>query len=232
VIPPRCPRSTARRPSGKLDGMSDLVDRFRAAAVGAGVPAGPGVTEAGTELLARWCEPHRHYHTVAHLVAVLDVIDAYASLAQRPDLVRLAAWCHDAVYDPTADGGGNELSSADLGGRVLRTIGAPAAAIDEVRRLVLLTAGHGAAPGDPDGALLCDADLAILASPAAEYDRYAAAIRREYAHVPESAFRAGRAAVLVHLLGLPRLFSSPPLGERWERPARRNLERELAGLRP
>jgi predicted metal-dependent HD superfamily phosphohydrolase len=211
--------------------MSDLVDRFRAAAAGAGAPAGPGVTEAGTELLTRWNEPHRHYHTVAHLVAVLDVIDAYEMFAQHPDLVRLAAWCHDAVYDSTAGGGANERASAELAGRILRTIGVPAPAVDEVRRLVLLTAGHEVPPGDRDGALLCDADLAILASPAADYERYTAAIRREYAHVPDSAFRAGRAVVLDHLLALPRLFHTPPLAQQWERPARHNLERELAGLR-
>lgn len=210
--------------------MADLVDRFRAAAVAAG-SSGPAAAEAGADLLARWGEPHRHYHTIGHLRTVLDVVDAYASLAQRPNLVRLAAWCHDAVYDPTAGGFANERASAELGGRILSTIGVPEAAVDEVRRLVLLTAGHEVPPGDPDGALLCDADLAILASPPAEYDRYAATIRREYAHVPDSAFRAGRAAILGHLLGLPRLFRSAPLAQQWERPARANLERELADLR-
>lgn len=189
------------------------------------------MAEAGTELLARWGEPHRHYHTVEHLTVVLDVVDAYGPLAQHADLVRLAAWCHDAVYDPTAGGVANERASAELGGRILSAIGVPTAAVDEVRRLVLLTAEHEVPPGDPDGALLCDADLAILASPPAEYDRYVAAIRREYAHVPDSAFRAGRAAILDHLLGLPRLFRSAPLAQRWERPARANLERELAALR-
>lgn len=210
--------------------MSDLIVRWRAAAGAAGAPDAPPLVRAGVELLTRWREPHRHYHTVEHLAAVVDVVDAYADLADRPDLVRLAAWFHDAVYDPTAGGSANEYASAELAGRMLGALGVPAAGVDEVRRLVLLTAGHDVSPGDPDGALLCDADLAILASPPAEYDRYAAAIRREYAHVPDSAFRAGRAAVLDHLLGLPRLFRTTPLAERWEAPARANLVRELADL--
>ncbi|MGW5671933.1 HD domain-containing protein, partial [Micromonospora sp. NPDC003776] len=103
--------------------------------------------------------------------------------------------------------------------------------VTEVRRLVLLTAGHAVPPEDPDGALLCDADLAILAAPPAAYDRYAAAVRREYAHVPDPAFRAGRAQVLTALLALPALYRLPEPHARWESAARANLARELATLR-
>lgn len=210
--------------------VADLLDRWRSAARGAGAGSGLTSTSAGEQLLARWREPHRHYHTVAHLTAVLDVVDEHADLAGRPDVVRLAAWFHDAVYDPRAAGDANERDSAALAESVLAGLGVPAPTAAEVRRLVLLTAGHTVAPGDPDGALLCDADLAVLAAPSADYDRYAAAIRREYAHVPEPAFRAGRAAVLTGLLALPALFRLPPLAARWEEPARDNVRRELAAL--
>ncbi|WP_406078126.1 metal-dependent phosphohydrolase [Micromonospora sp. NBC_00858] len=210
--------------------MADLLDRWRAAARGAGAKPGADTTPAGEQLLSRWREPHRHYHTAVHLTAVLDVVDRHAGLADRADLVRLAAWCHDAVYDPRAAGDANERDSATLAGTVLTELGVPTPAVAEVRRLVLLTAGHVVAPGDRDGELLCDADLAVLAAPPATYDRYAAAIRREYAHVPEPAFRVGRAMVLTGLLALPALFRLPPLAGRWEQPARNNLRRELATL--
>ena len=210
--------------------VDDLLDRWRAAARGAGATSDEGSTRAGEQLLARWREPHRHYHTVSHLTAVLDVVDRHAELADRADLVRLAAWCHDAIYDPRATGDANERASATLAADLLDGLGVPASAVAEVRRLVLLTAGHAVAPGDSDGALLCDADLAVLAAPPAAYDSYAAAIRREYAHVPEPAFRAGRAAVLSGLLALPTLFRLPPLTDRWEQQARDNLRRELAVL--
>ncbi|MEH1165626.1 metal-dependent phosphohydrolase [Micromonospora sp. CPCC 205539] len=210
--------------------MTDLLDRWRTAARDAGARPDANATRAGERLLTRWREPHRQYHTVTHLTAVLDVVDRHAGLADRADLVRLAAWCHDAVYDPRAAGDANERDSATLAESVLDGLGVPAAAAAEVSRLVLLTAGHAVGPGDRDGALLCDADLAVLAAPKAGYDRYAAAIRREYAHVPEQAFRVGRAAVLNGLLALPALFRLPPLAERWEQPARANLRRELATL--
>ncbi|MFE7869353.1 metal-dependent phosphohydrolase [Micromonospora humida] len=210
--------------------MTELIDRWVAAALAAGAVDGPALTAAGADLLTRWREPHRRYHTAHHLRAVLDVVDRHADLADRPERVALAAWTHDAVYDPRA-ADANERASAELAGTLLTGLGVPAATVAEVRRLVLLTAGHRTAPGDRDGALLCDADLAVLATPPEVYDGYATAIRAEYAHVPEADFRTGRARVLDGLLALPALFRLPPLAARWEEPARANLRRELSGLR-
>lgn len=181
------------------------------------------------EFLARWSEPQRRYHTVDHLRAMLGVIDAHASAADDPDLVRLAAWGHDAIYDPRS--AGNELASANLTASLLHRCALPAAAITEILRLVRLTAGHTVASGDRNGALLADADLAVLAWDAAAYDGYASAIRAEYAHVPDDAFRAGRSAVLDALLALPDLYRLPELRAAWEGKARANLTRELAALR-
>lgn len=219
-------------PWGRLHRVGELIERWRDAARGAGATDPAGVDRAGQRLLAGWREPHRHYHTVDHLTAVLDVVDGHAAVARRPDLVRLAAWGHDAVYDPRAGGDANERASAALVGTLLADAGLPAGTVAEVRRLVLLTAGHTVADDDPDGALLCDADLAVLAGPPPVYDRYAAAVRREYAHVPDPAFRAGRAAVLRSLLTLPALYRLPTLRSRWEAAARTNLSRELTTLRP
>ncbi|MFI9641675.1 metal-dependent phosphohydrolase [Micromonospora sp. NPDC051925] len=211
--------------------MTELIDRWRAVARAAGAADGAALTAAGADLLARWREPHRRYHTERHLRTVLDLVDRHADLADRPERVALAAWTHDAVYDPRAAGDANERASAALAGTLLTGLGVPAATVAEVRRLVLLTAGHTVTPGDRDGALLCDADLAILATPPEVYDVYAAAIRAEYAHVPEPDFRAGRAKVLDGLLALPTLFRLSPLADRWESPARANLGRELTALR-
>ena len=211
--------------------MDELLARWVVAARRAGATAGePDLRAAGGALLARWDEPHRQYHTRAHLRAVLDVVDAAATSAARPDLVRLAAWWHDASYDPGATGDANERDSAALAERTLAALGAPAPVAAEVARLVLITADHAAAEGDRDAALLCDADLAVLAADPAGYRAYAEAVRREYAHVPDAAFREGRAAVLRRLLDLPALYRLPHLRAAWEDRARANLTRELAGL--
>ncbi|HZC99365.1 MAG TPA: metal-dependent phosphohydrolase [Actinomycetes bacterium] len=191
-----------------------LLGRWRAAAP-------PGSDPLARELLGRWREPHRHYHTVAHLAAVLTIV------RQRP-AVELAVWFHDAIYDPHA--ANNEAASAELAERSLTAAGAAPAMVAEVARLVRLTATHDPRPGDDAGALLCDADLAILAADPAGYDAYAADVRREYAHLPDEAFRAGRAAVLRDLLGRPALYRVVPERADWEPRARANLTRELSTL--
>jgi len=174
-------------------------------------------TAIGHDLVTRWSEPGRRYHNLSHLRRMLDVLGP-----QAPVEVRLAAWYHDAVYNPRARD--NEERSADLATSQLRLLRVPSA---EVVRLVLLTREHRVAAGDRNGALLSDADLAILAAPPEEYAAYARAVREEYAFVPDDAFRTGRADVLRGLLDLPVLFHAHP---EWEQPARDNVRAELARL--
>ncbi|MDK0521191.1 hypothetical protein [Streptomyces sp. ML-6] len=187
--------------------------------------AAPDPAPYADNLLARWAEPQRRYHTTAHLVAVLDHVDTLAEYAADPDAVRLAAWFHDAVYRP--DRSENEERSAALAERALPEAGVPDAVTAEVARLVRLTVTHDPAAGDTDGEVLCDADLAILAADPRHYAAYTAQVREEYGFVPDDAFREGRATVLRQLLGLPRLFRTPYGADRWEQRARRNLLTEL-----
>ncbi len=210
--------------------MEKLGGRFVEAVKAAGATAADGDLEsAAGYLLTRWSEPQRHYHTVTHLMAVLDVVDRFAGLAPHPERVRLAAWMHDAVYDPRALGDANERDSAEFAEGLLATLGVPDDAAAEVARLVGLTAGHATEADDPDGELLCDADLAVLAGDDDAYTAYTVAIRQEYAHVPDEDFRAGRAQVLKALLELPSIYRLEPLRDQWEAKARANLERELNG---
>jgi len=179
-------------------------------------------------LLGRWTEPHRRYHGIGHLSAVLLFVDEYATHADDPDAVRLAAWYHDAIYDPRASD--NEEGSAVLAETELAAIGQPRDRIEEVARLVRLTTGHDPAAGDRNGELLNDADLLVLSSPREAYVAYVNAIREEYAHVSDADFRAGREAVLGALLEFPRLYrlgSLAPL----EDAARRNITAELNLMR-
>ncbi len=103
---------------------------------------------AGAELVARWSEPARRYHTVDHLTFMLTVLDEAADLADDIHAVRLAAWFHDAVYDPrVAEPTGNEQASAELAAAMLPPLAVPPAQVDEVVRLVLLTADHARRAG-------------------------------------------------------------------------------------
>jgi predicted metal-dependent HD superfamily phosphohydrolase len=178
-------------------------------------------------LVAAWSEPHRRYHDLAHLAAVLGLVGQLDG-ATDPDAVRLAAWYHDVVYDPTRRD--NEKVSAQRARAGLRGL-VPDERIAEVERLVLLTAGHDPEPGDANGAVLCDADLAVLAGPPDAYVAYASAVREEYAHLSDEEFTAGRIAVLESLLELPVLYRTPEAARQWTDTARANLTAELTLLR-
>ncbi|WP_165987924.1 metal-dependent phosphohydrolase [Streptomyces sp. YIM 98790] len=189
----------------------------------------PGAAALAAGLLRRWAEPQRHYHTTGHLRAVLGHLDeaGLRGHAADPAAVALAAWFHDAVYDPAATGTADEEESARLAERTLPGAGAGPELTAEVARLVRLTADHDPATGDTNGEALCDADLAVLGYPPEEYAAYTAAVRREYGFVPPEAFRAGRAEVLRRLLSHPRLYRTPHAVRHWEPTARYNLTAEL-----
>jgi predicted metal-dependent HD superfamily phosphohydrolase len=193
-------------------------------------------------LAAAYAEPHRAYHTAAHIAEVLRWYDHVADTAgwRDPAAVYLAVLFHDAVYDPSATD--NEARSAELARRLAGAAGlAPAAvepaALDRAAELILLTARHGAldpaaVAADPDAAHFLDCDTAILGAPPAEFDAYDAAIAAEYARVPADAFRAGRGAFLARLLARPRIFLSELFHARLDAAARANLTRALARYRP
>lgn len=183
---------------------------------------------AGSRLLAAYAEPHRHYHGLGHLDAVLRAVDDLAGHAEDLPAVQLAAWFHDAVYDPAAHD--KEERSATLAEQALADLDVRAATVERVARLVRLTATHDAPPGDSDAAVLCDADLAVLAGTPQQYARYAAGVRAEYAAVPDDRFAAGRTAVLRALLERPALFATASRQRRWEAPARANVAAELLRL--
>jgi predicted metal-dependent HD superfamily phosphohydrolase len=202
----------------------DVQRSWAALAAALGAPAA-WATATAADLEARYREPHRAYHTLEHVQQVLDTVDELIAAGEPvadPLAVRLAAWFHDAVYEPL--GGGNERASADLAIRALRAGG-----VDPVRRaaaaaLVLDTADH--VPRSADARVLVDADLAILAAPPEAYERYTLAVRREYAALPEDRWLAGRSAVLSRLDARRPLYATATMRERAEARAHRNLAAE------
>ncbi|MFZ2511316.1 MAG: hypothetical protein WAW85_09540 [Gordonia sp. (in: high G+C Gram-positive bacteria)] len=180
----------------------------------------PAIAE---ELFRRWNEPHRRHHNQQHLDEVLAALQTVRAdgldFAERP--VVLAAWFHDAIYQPLrAD---NEQASADLARELL----ADDPDRDEVARLVVLTAQHRPEPGDRNGIALSDADFAVLGSSPERYDEYALNVREEFHQVPDDLFRSGRSGLLAEFLERDHIFASAPAHQRWEAQARANIGREL-----
>jgi predicted metal-dependent HD superfamily phosphohydrolase len=188
----------------------------------------PDGTDVRDRLLAAYADEARGYHDTTHLAEVLGRLDELARHGATYERVPvlLAAWFHDAVYDGERDA---EERSAAWAEDALAAI-APAPVVSEVARLVRLTETHSPADSDANGCALSDADLGILAAPLERYHEYVAAVRREYAHLEDAVFEAGRADVLRALAAKPHLFHTGYARERWEAAARSNVERELAKL--
>ena len=182
----------------------------------------------GRTLIAAWSEPQRHYHALQHLEECLAQLARWRHLAQSPELLALALWFHDAVYDPQARD--NEARSAAWAREALTALGLPPSDCARVSQLVLATQHHVAT--DADMGLLLDLDLAVLAAPAARYAEYERQIRAEYAFVPEPDFRAGRHRILAGFLARPRLFVIDALHAAWDAPARANLRAACEALAP
>lgn len=173
------------------------------------------------EVESQYSEPHRRYHTLAHIRELL------ALLPEAGEEVLAAVWFHDLVYDRR---GANEERSADVANEALVDLRFPRASVDRVTKMILATRDHN--PGDlPEEAILfLDADLAILGSPRERYRNYAEAIRFEYSWVPDDVFRAARDGVLRDFLAKPFLYRTEVMRQRFEEQARENIAWELRGF--
>jgi predicted metal-dependent HD superfamily phosphohydrolase len=179
-------------------------------------------------LIAAYAEPHRAYHDVNHVDDCLTKFDAARDLAERPDEVEAAIWFHDAVYDPKAKD--NEERSAERAAEALSAAGVDSEVLRRVVSLILATK-HDREPFGPDEALLIDVDLSILGRAPEVFAAYDAAIRQEYAWVPDGQYRAGRRAVLQRLLDRPAIYVTAYFRDRYEEQARRNLTAAIDRLR-
>lgn len=168
--------------------------------------------------------PGRHYHNLDHL-------DAMIRMAERLRFDRLPFWrdlvaavlFHDLIYDPTRSD--NEERSADAARAMLSGAGLN---IDDVVGAILATRHHKPEPDDRLSTTLCDLDMAILSSDRYR-DDYAVLIRKEYAHVPQQAYVAGRIAFLRSCSNEPIYFApEPPLFS--DEQAHANLRVEIAQL--
>lgn len=206
-------------PINNMTPQNALLDSWNRLLARLSLPAAP---ELGDELLSRYSEPHRVFHTTAHLAQVLRLLAEFGA----DDRLVLAAWFHDAVYKPGRRD--NEAQSARLARQRLQTLGYRKPDIAFVEQAIQATAGHGA--GSPEFGPLLDADLSVLGSDPADFDCYADAIGREFGQVPGYLYRRGRAAFLKSMLARPAIYATGMFASRFEAPARLNLARELATL--
>lgn len=167
-------------------------------------------------------ETHRHYHHLGHIASSLAEFDAAGS---NNSLIEGAIWFHDVIYDPKR--GDNEAAS------IAWFLDATASWLDPrsataITRLIEATDFRLPLSDEPDCRLMVDIDLSILSASPETYGDYSQAIRREYAHVSDEAFRAGREKVMAGFLERPIYRTEWFIGR--EERARENIVRELGRL--
>ncbi|HXD41440.1 MAG TPA: N-methyl-D-aspartate receptor NMDAR2C subunit [Ramlibacter sp.] len=193
--------------------------------------AGLGASGDGTatfaELLARYREPHRKYHTLGHLEECIGWFEAASHLAGRPAEVEAALWFHDGVYDLGQPG--NEERSADWAHAALAAAGVPGDVAGRVAKLVLATK-HTSVPASQDEQLLVDIDLSILGADEQRFAQYEAQIADEYSFVAEQSFRQKRRALLQAFLDRPFIYATAYFRSALEARARLNLAAAIAKL--
>lgn len=201
-----------------MENENDLAISWHRMWNGLGAAAKGG--DAFEELLARYSEPRRKYHTLQHLRECIAIFESAAHLARYPAEVEAGLWFHDAVYDPRRDD--NEEQSARLAHSTLAGAGVAPEVCDRVAALIRATK-HAAAPTGPDAQLLVDVDLAILGAGESRFAEYERQIRDEYAFVPEPLFREKRRAVLRSFIERSWIYGTSHFRNRFEHQARVNL---------
>lgn len=176
------------------------------------------------DLMTAYGEPHRRYHTLVHIVEMLDCHAESRHLADNPDTIDLAIWFHDCIYDATLDHGENERLSAEHLGEVYAGDCSAAA-----QAMIRHSAGH-AASDDPDVQLFCDLDLYRLGVPFKVFDQHGRDVREEYAWIEEDVWTTKRNAFFQGLLDRPVIYQTEYWRSRLEKQARENLSRTIRSL--
>lgn len=184
------------------------------------------VAQLWAELVARYSEKHRHYHTLQHLENLLRELQGVKHFIADWDAVVFCLYYHDVVYNSSKSD--NEEMSAQLALERMRSMGVPTDRIDRCWSTILATKAH-AIDTNSDINYFTDADLSILGAEPTIYAQYAAQVRKEYSIYPDVMYNMGRKKVLQHFLRMQRIFKTAYFYELYEQPARQNLQRELDG---
>jgi predicted metal-dependent HD superfamily phosphohydrolase len=179
------------------------------------------------ELIARYSEPHRHYHTTRHLDECFAKLPVARSEAVHLREIELALWFHDAIYDVKRSD--NEEQSADWARSAVLRSGLSIDAAERIHGLVMATR-HDFAPVEPDARVLVDIDLSILGAAPHRFDEYELQVREEYAWVPGILFRRKRRQILEDFLARSRIFNTEQFFQTCEARARANLQRSIRQL--
>jgi predicted metal-dependent HD superfamily phosphohydrolase len=168
------------------------------------------------QAFAHYSEPHRFYHTLEHIEAMLVQRTKWFKLPKElEEQIDLAICLHDVIYDPMASD--NEERSAALAVDWLAMCGIGSEKQERVASLILATKKHAHDEQKILQTILLDLDLGILGASPQAYAKYASQIRQEYAYVPIKEYELGRREVVSYFMDLAdkgHLYKSEPFKAR------------------
>jgi len=178
-------------------------------------------------LNSMYSRPNRFYHNLKHIQNCLEELDCVQHLVIQPNIVELALWYHDAIYDTQAKD--NEQQSAQFAYGICLAAQLPETFANRTRYLILTTK-HNSLPNSNEARTLVDIDLSILGRSKEEFDEYEANIRREYDWVPEEQFRQGRSKILKAFTDRESIYFTDFFKKKYEAHAQVNLKRSIEAL--
>lgn len=180
------------------------------------------------DIINRYNEPHRHYHTLSHITACLGQLDSIRYHLESPMIVELALWFHDIIYNPKRTD--NEKQSAVYAADKLSNSNLEVDKINRICRLIDITK-HPSTPETIDEKYIVDIDLGILGAPTDVYLQYTPQIRKEYAHVPNFLYKLGRRKLLKQFLKTDTIYHTEHYRNKLETTARTNIQEEILHLK-
>ena len=177
---------------------------------------------------ASYAEPHRRYHTGAHIEHCLRQLDlGRDEMGADADAIEMALWFHDVEYDP--GDANNELKSAERFKRIAVGKLNPDL-IEQIYRLILSTI-HNGPPQAVDEQYVVDIDLSGFGLPWPEFVKDSINVRNEFPSLTDCEFAKNNGGFLKRLLGRPSVYSSEFFKKRYEHQARENMEKQIAFLK-
>jgi len=172
-----------------------------------------------------YSQTHRQYHTIAHIKSCLNEFELIKDRLQEPDIVELALWYHDFVYNPKSQT--NEYDSATH----LRIAGYLDTHIQKLVCSYIGYTNHKHEVPLNDVQYLLDIDMSGLALVPPEC--YEQEIAAEYIPVfGQKKYRAGRIKFLKSLLAKKHIYKTEFFRNKYETIARENIKQNLKTLKP
>lgn len=188
-------------------------------------------------ILIRYSEPHRYYHTLAHVEEMLRLLENYRGIAHNYFHLAFAIWFHDIIWDPKSKS--KEEQSAFFACEALKIIisktgtsqiidkGDMETAIryncDIIKALILATK-YTNPQEDQDCQLICDLDLYRFSGDMATQDTQD--IRQEHAYASDEEFVRGREKFLLNMATRGYIFQTQTFRALFEEKATDNIRKQ------